>query len=146
MKKHLLSTLAIATVLTTMMVVSAHAQNAGTITVTIPFEFTAVNKTLPAGDYVVRLEDSRSELKIQKSDGSTAEFVLINPVYGRDPQNHSKLVFHRYGSQYFLAQVWIVGSSSGEELRQSTQERGIRRELAALRQKPQRIEIAVRAN
>ena len=146
MKKHLLSTLAIATVLTTMMVVSAHAQNAGTITVTIPFEFTAVNKTLPAGDYVVRLEDSRSELKIQKSDGSTAEFVLINPVYGSDLQKQSKLVFHRYGSQYFLAQVWIVGSSNGEELRQSTQERGIRRELAALRQKPQRIEVAVRAN
>src|ERR1043165_1835680 len=146
MKKHLLSTLAIATVLTTMMVVSAHAQNGDTMTVTIPFEFTAANNTLPAGDYVVRLEDSRSALKIQKSDRSTAEFVLINSVYGRDLQNQSKLVFHRYGSQYFLAQVWIVGSSNGEELRQSTQERGIRRELAALRQKPQRIEIAVRAN
>lgn len=146
MKKHLLSTLAIATVLTTMMVVSAHAQNASTITVTIPFEFTAANKTLPAGDYVLRLEDSRSELKIQKSDRSTAEFVLINPVYGRDLQNQSKLVFHRYGSQYFLAQMWIVGSSNGEELQPSTRERGIRREMAALRQKPQRIEIAVRAN
>jgi hypothetical protein len=35
------------------------------------------------------------------------------------------LVFHRYGSQYFLAQVWSAGNSEGRELPRSRAEREV---------------------
>ena len=34
----------------------------------------------------------------------------------------SKLVFHRYGSQYFLAQIWTAGYEQGKELPKSSRE------------------------
>ena len=34
----------------------------------------------------------------------------------------SKLVFHRYGDRYFLAQIWMAGSNSGQELPKSPRE------------------------
>jgi hypothetical protein len=146
MKKHLVTTMAIAVFMTTIAVISAQAQNAPSVSVSIPFDFEVAGKTLKAGDYQVRMEGSRSSLKIENRDSLHATFVMISPLQHRDIQDQSKLVFNRYGNQYFLSQVWIAGRSSGEEVRQSSTERGIRRELAALRQKPERVEIAVRTN
>ena len=62
-----------------------------------------------------------------------------------DIQNQSKLVFNRYGSQYFLSQVWIAGHRDGEQLRKTGQERGLQRELAKLGSKPEVITIASRS-
>lgn len=146
MKKHLFTTMAIAMFVATMAVTSAQAQSAPAVSVTIPFDFEVAGKTLKAGDYQMRMEGSRSTLKIENRDSLHMTFVTISPLQRRDIQDQSKLVFNRYGNQYFLAQVWIAGRSSGEEVRQSTTERGIRRELAALRQKAERVEIAVRTN
>jgi len=146
MKKHLFTTMAIAMFVATIAVTSARAQNAPLVSVSIPFDFEVAGKTMKAGDYQVRMEGSRSTLKIENRDSLHTTFVTISPLQRADIQNESKLVFNRYGNQYFLAQVWIAGRTSGEEVRQSTTERGIRRELAALRQKPERIEIAVRTN
>ena len=146
MKKHLVTTIAIAVFITTIAVASAQAQNAPLVSVTIPFDFEVAGKTLKAGDYQVRMEGSRSTLKIENRDTLHTTFVTISPLQRRDIQDQSKLVFNRYGNQYFLAQVWIAGRSSGEEVRPGSTERGIRRELAALGHKADRIEIAVRTN
>ena len=34
----------------------------------------------------------------------------------------TKLVFHRYGDRYFLAQIWVAGNNSGSELPKSPRE------------------------
>jgi hypothetical protein len=146
MKKHLVTTMAIAVFVTTIAVISAQAQNAPSVSVSIPFDFEVAGKTLKAGDYQVRMEGSRSSLKIENRDSLHTTFVMISPLQRADIQDQSKLVFNRYGNQYFLSQVWIAGRSSGEEVRQGSTERGIRRELAALGHKPERVEIAVRTN
>ena len=146
MKKHLFTTMAIAMFITTIAVASAQAQNAPTVSVSVPFDFEVAGKTLKAGDYQVRIEGSRSSLKLENRDTLHTTFVMISSLERRDIQNESKLVFNRYGSQYFLAQVWLAGRSSGQEVRLSSTERGIRRELAALGHKPERVEIAVRTN
>ena len=146
MKKHLINTMAIATFITTIAVASARAQNAPTVSVSIPFDFEVAGKTMKAGDYQVRLEGLRSLLKIENRETLRTTFVMISPLGRRDIQNESKLVFNRYGSQYFLSQVWIAGRSSGDEVREDATERGIRREMAALGHKPDRVEVAVRTN
>ena len=146
MKKHLVTTMAIAIFVTTIAIASAQAQSAPMVSVTIPFDFEVAGKTLKAGDYQVRMEGSQSTLKIENRDTLRTTFVTISPLEHRDIQDQSKLVFNRYGNQYFLAQVWVAGRSSGQEVRQSSTERGIRREMAALGRKPDRIEVAVRTN
>src|ERR1051325_4337307 len=129
MKRHLFTTMAIAMFVATIAVTSARAQNAPSVSVSIPFDFEVAGKTLKAGDYQVRTEGSRSSLKIENRDTLNTMFVMISPLQRAGIQDQSKLVFNRYGSQYFLSQVWIAGRSSGEEVRQSSTERGIRREL-----------------
>ena len=42
-----------------------------------------------------------------------------------EAQKTSKLVFHRYGSQYFLAQIWTAGNDRGQELPESGREREV---------------------
>jgi hypothetical protein len=37
----------------------------------------------------------------------------IHTLPGREIQPKSKLVFNRYGDQYFLSEVWIAGRSEG---------------------------------
>ena len=41
------------------------------------------------------------------------------------------MVFHRYGHNYFLAEVWN-GDTAGRQLTKSRQERAIERELASI--------------
>ena len=146
MKKHLFTIMAVAMFMTTIAVASARAQNAPMVSVSIPFDFEVAGKTMKAGDYQLRLEGSRSTLKIENRDTLHTTFVTISPLQRTDIQDQSKLVFNRYGSQYFLSQVWIAGRSGGEEVRQGAAERGIRREMAALGHRPDRVEIAVRTN
>jgi hypothetical protein len=42
--------------------------------------------------------------------------VPTHPAYSLDPSAQTKLIFQRYGSEYFLSQVWALGRTSGREL------------------------------
>lgn len=37
--------------------------------------------------------------------------------------NHERLIFHRYGDEYFLSQVWLSGNEDGHELVPGVQEK-----------------------
>ena len=53
--------------------------------------------------------------------------VELNPGQVSKP---TKLIFHRYGDQYFLAQFWNLGSETGYEFPRSKAEREIGRQVA----------------
>src|ERR1700746_4193782 len=75
----------------------------------IPFQFTAGQTTLPAGEYrVQKVRDVSSALLIRSMEGR-AIIVMTSPALANAPQAKSKLIFHRYGNRYFLAQVWSAG-------------------------------------
>jgi hypothetical protein len=58
---------------------------------------------------------------IQSADRQVAMIVLPNAcTLGK--RQKTKLVFHRYGDRYFLAQVWTAGSDQGRELPKSRRE------------------------
>ena len=67
MKKQAITVIAVAMFFATLAVASVQAQNAGNISVTIPFDFTVSGKTLPAGDYDLRrtIEGPRVVLQIR---------------------------------------------------------------------------------
>ena len=115
--------------------ISAKAQTNGRIALiaNIPFQFSIGNKSLPAGEYTVRSisDDSRNVvLRIQSRDGKTSAMLQTSTVEGK-AQERAKLVFQRYGKQYFFAQAWVDAQKTGLEAPKSRAERAAEHELTA---------------
>lgn len=149
MKKHLITVLAVTILSATLAVALAQAQDAGNMSVTIPFDFAVSGKIIPAGDYHLRRSLMGTSVVMQLRNSNNEEAVFLpqtHPLQRIDIQKESKLVFNRYGNQYFLSQVWIAGRSTGEELSKTSRERSLQRELARREVKPERIAIAAKPN
>ena len=99
--------------------VYTQAENVPFIKVSIPFNFTVDNQTLPAGDYTI--SDSalhaQSVIWLQSSDGEHIVVVSTHPRYALDPSARTQLIFEHSGGEYFLSQLWTLGSSTGREVR-----------------------------
>jgi hypothetical protein len=111
------------------------------VLVNIPFGFTAGKMALPAGEYRVQATHASPALLIQRTDGRAATFVNSNAVAANEPQTQTKLIFHRYGNRYFLAQVWKAGESRGRELLKSAQEK---EQAVARNEAPDQVTIVAR--
>ena len=95
--------------------VSAQAQTAGAQKelANIPFAFNVGKTTLPAGKYtvtVVNPSSDRKALQIRSSDGRSSAITQTVGVIGK-ASDKAKLVFHRYGDQYFFAQAQMAGET-----------------------------------
>jgi hypothetical protein len=132
MRNQAIKLIALLSLLFTLGVASTYAQSTNILVVTVPFEFSLRGKTLPAGVYIVRRipEGTTAGLTILRKDGLASAFVLTKPNQAGDRNKVSEMVFHRYGNQYFLAQVWTSGGSIGQELFESRQERELQRNMA----------------
>ena len=126
-------------------VVSAQAQSAKTVISNVPFEFIVADKTLPAGKYRINRSIGNA-LKIWTSDA--AAIRLTNEIEP-SKDGRARLVFHRYGDRYFLAEVWSGSGDVGRQLLKSRQERAIEREMSSIASKteygecgPEVIEVA----
>ena len=143
MKKQALRTVTMLSLFLMLAVVSVHAQNhsADRIVVQIPFDFVAGKKTLPAGEYTVKPTLATRVTLIRNAAGRR-EFTTISTIAvpAETMPTAAKLVFHKYGDQYFLSQVWTPERNLGGELPESRAER----ELARNASKPQTVTIAAR--
>jgi hypothetical protein len=116
------------------------AQERQLLTVTVPFAFTAENVTLPAGDYRVYTLPPYNMIKLQSSDGRKIATVPAIPTSSQESEQ-GKLVFHRLGGQYFLAQIWEEGIGVRRDLRMGR----IARELAEKGEKMQSATVLASA-
>ena len=98
------------------------AQSPNTMTAQIPFAFVVGNRTLPAGEYVVRPEGPHGVL-IQRTDSKASTFALPWSIQSPTMAAHPKLVFHQYGDAYFLSELWGAGTNIGQKLNMSPRER-----------------------
>ena len=123
--------------------VSAHAQYAKPFTVTIPFNFYVGGKALTAGQYTVArsTETTAEGLVVRGTDGRSGVFVLTRGIQTAEVQQQSKLVFRRYGDQYFLGEVWTFLRNTGRELPISRKERSLAREIAKHGAKPEKVAV-----
>ncbi len=88
----------------------------------IPFDFMVKETTFPAGTYTVSTL-TPDVLLIRSLDGHESGVVMTRDVQeSLTPPDETKLVFNRYGDQYFLAQVWTIGTVSGREFLKSSTE------------------------
>ena len=98
----------------------------------IPFDFVVGDKVLPAGEYTMRgFGRGGDAILISQNDAKSSVIRLTNELQPSE-NTQARLVFHRYGQNYFLAEVWSGGDAAGRMLFRSKQERTIERELAAV--------------
>ena len=114
MKKNLLS---LAMSLALLMSAAAQAQTTH-MKVTVPFEFNAGNVQLPAGEYEVKTVGPwpGALLSIHNVNSDAGSFILSNSCRSQKATADAKLVFHRYGKEYFLAEVWNRNSFAGNQI------------------------------
>ena len=88
---------------------SAQTTNQRLMTVNIPFAFSVENHSLPEGKYTIFTVTPERSIRIVSSDGKDSVIVNTLPNYANSPSENSRLVFRRYGDEYFLTQVWTTG-------------------------------------
>ena len=81
------------------------------MTANIPFAFAVEDHYLPAGEYLVLTVTPERSIRIASTDGKHTAVVNTLPNYANAPSQNSRLVFHRYGNEYFLTQVWTAGQN-----------------------------------
>jgi hypothetical protein len=149
MTKKLYSTFAMMGLFLMLAFVSVSAQSRGKIEINVPFDFSLGNQTLPAGAYSIR-HLSQTSMLVESADGRArviAQATGSVQMGANEKVPQEKVVFHQYGNQYFLAQVWMFRGSDGRELNQSSAERQAAREqkLANDGAKLKKVEVAARA-
>jgi hypothetical protein len=97
----------------------------------IPFDFVAAGTTFPAGDYrVAKSYPNQSTVSLTGEKGGPNAICLTNSLQSLHVSETGKLIFNRYGNQYFLSQVWAPGAQIGQRLPASKAEREIARNAA----------------
>ena len=87
----------------------------------IPFSFTVNKATLPPGTYRVDVDQEAGMVELR--DMGHAAFALGIP-FDEARLRDAKLVFHRYGDQYVLREVW-TGTGTGRDLPEPRRERDL---------------------
>ncbi len=102
---------------------AAYAQDRATISANVPFSFRMGATVLPAGDYKVIQNPRTGYLALVHTEtlrrGAALTFIG-RPMNGTDV---TRLVFHKYGNHYFLAQVYAPNDGFVRALSPSAVER-----------------------
>ena len=114
-------------------VAPANAQLSIPVRAKIPFDFSVGDKKLEAGEYTFSRLSGFSDNKVISVSGADASAHVFQWILGAHvltPKDKSTLVFHKYGDQYFLVQIWTGGEQEGTQMPESRGERTARRQLA----------------
>jgi hypothetical protein len=124
-----LKQLAVVTILAAMACTGLLAQTVD-MTATIPFDFQAGNKLMPAGEYQVH--EQGTWVILRSLDGSkSVATVLTNAATGADRNRDARIEFHRYGGAYFLTTIWYPYSGDGRDVPQTSRERELAKRYGA---------------
>ena len=88
--------------------------------VNVPFAFHNGSQPLPAGTYQVEF---RSDHVLLLRGRSGSGFVMTNSATTHTASGTGKVIFTRYGDQYYLSEVWPQGSETGQLCVKSRQEK-----------------------
>jgi len=93
--------------------------------VKVPFSFRVGDTLMPAGGYIVDHSLKPDVLLVRSADLKYTAAVITQAVQGKGFPAGGKLVFNRYGENYFLSQVWRSGYSQGRRLIPTRAEREV---------------------
>ena len=103
----------------------------------IPFDFSVGSKTMSSGVYYIDRAANQMQL-LRNPETNATVFVASNSLGNPYKIDLSKnvLVFHRYGSEYVLTEIWASGV--GHQVRQSN-----RTSELAKSGKPEKVIVAM---
>lgn len=111
----------------------ANGQSQKRLLAQVPFDFNLGDQAVPAGQYDVIIPgNTGGALWVLNHNGEPQRMIIGRSAERRGDKTIAKLVFHRYGSTYFLAQAWMSGDSAGCEVAKTKQERVLERELGKI--------------
>jgi hypothetical protein len=116
MRTQILKAVGAASVLGAAVLLSATVQ-AADVRANVPFSFQVNQKVLTPGTYTISTNGSTMLVRGLNS-GAAVLGLAIESAKASSP----KLVFHRYGDEYILREVW-TGGGSGRKLPESRRER-----------------------
>jgi hypothetical protein len=97
----------------------------------VPFEFSVGNKLLPAGNYEF-LSDKQDQILIRSRDQT--QFAVLTRTADEDQMtwNNGKLIFNKYGDQYFLSEVLCSPAALSVDIPTSKMEKNAQHQMAEL--------------
>jgi hypothetical protein len=106
---------------------TSFAQSKG-VQANVPFDFTVANQVLPAGTYKIQTELD-GLIVIKNHDKPISVLTLVDQD-GTRSKNGGKLIFHKYGDQYFLSEILSDSASMNVKLHPSKAEKRVRLQQA----------------
>jgi hypothetical protein len=119
---------------------TSFAQSNG-VRATVPFDFTVGNKLLPSGTYTIKEAMNTHMIVITSHDKPIAALSLVNQDGNKSP-NGGKLLFHRYGGQYFLSEILCDRADLNVEIPRSKTEKRAQLQQATLKPSGQTVVAA----
>jgi hypothetical protein len=101
-------------------VTSVYAQESR-ILANVPFGFYAGSSLLPSGEYTVDTA-APGVVRLRSADGKSSAMIQTIGVQTFGTPSDGKLVFNRYGGEYYLSQVWKPGDNTGREFQKTQRE------------------------
>src|ERR1700755_1096085 len=98
------------------------AAQAQSVTVNIPFNFSANDQKVPAGTYRISLQAPRY-LSFVDTQSTRKQYAMwVQPTGEQNSQDGGRLTFRRYGDSNYLYQVWMPGRGEGRQFVRSRAE------------------------
>jgi hypothetical protein len=97
-----------------------HAQSVS-LQATIPFDFRAGDKLMPAGEYAI--QEQGAVIFLRAADGKSNLAMFTHGVESRHPSRAARLDFNQYGNEYFLTTIWDSYTQDGREVPPTSRQR-----------------------
>lgn len=88
---------------------------------TVPFGFYVGNTWLPSGNYTFGKDVASNLLTVRNADGKITILQLTGP--SDQPASANKLMFNKYGDQYFLREILCASHGMRLEIPRSRKEK-----------------------
>jgi hypothetical protein len=106
---------------------------------TIPFNFHAGDRLMPAGEYLVHLQGPVVIVRPEAGPGPASALLTYGIGQSLHAPRNARLDFNCYGSEYFLAAVWDSYSQDGRQIQPTPRQK----ELAKLGDAPAKAMVAL---
>jgi hypothetical protein len=118
----------------------AHAQS--TARANVPFAFTVGTKQMPAGTYTLRNKMGSNVIMVHNAE--TGRSALVMGRWEAPTKKTDKLIFRRYGAQYYLTAIVGSQGSQGMVFPVVRQEKNLQEAAQAPASGANNVEIASR--
>jgi len=123
MKRQIITLAALAALLITPLAYAVAGITAPNLKANIPFDFVVGGKKLAAGEYKIIMTNTQGLVKVYSTDGQSSAMIMTRVNRNNKVTVGSRLLFRRYGRNYFLGSIYSNGLDTDLQIPVSKAER-----------------------